>query len=100
MEEINAMRSGVETQPIVSKTSHLLTSFIEAHAESLMGILRSYVSKRRLASNEEEVREVAVELLHEVYLEATKTSAHFDPTRSPQAWLLGIAVNILNQKKT
>lgn len=32
MEEINTMRPGVETQPIVSETSILLTRFIETHA--------------------------------------------------------------------
>lgn len=64
-----------------------------------MGILRSYVSRGGIASNSEEVQEVAIELLHEMYIEATKTSDHFDSTRSPQAWLLGIAVNLLKQKK-
>lgn len=96
MEEKNAMQSGVQA---LSETSILLTRFIETHADSLMRILRSYVRRANIASNEEEIQNFTVELLSEIYIQVTRTSAHFDPTRSPQAWLLGIAVNILREKK-
>jgi RNA polymerase sigma factor (sigma-70 family) len=100
MEDTNTTQQGVEFKPTASETSMLLAHFIETHADSLMGILRSYVRKSGLVSNEAEVREAAIDLLHDVYIEANKTSAHFDPTRSPQSWILGIASNLLMQKKS
>lgn len=100
MEDTNATKQELELKHPASETSILLAHFIETHAGSLMGILRSYVHKSGFASNAEEIQEAAIELLHEVYIEANKTSAHFDPTRSPQGWILGIATNLLSQKKS
>jgi RNA polymerase sigma factor (sigma-70 family) len=99
MEERNAMRPEGEERSRVSESSLLLSCFIEAHLDSLMGLLRNYVSRGAIASNEKEVQEEAAVLLHEVYIEALKTSDHFDLTRPPRAWLLGIAGNILKQKR-
>jgi len=101
MEETNATQHGVGTSIPVSEPAILLTQFIETHATNLMGILRSYVRKAGLVPNnyEEEVQVAALELLDEVYIEAVKTCAHFDTTRSPQAWLLGIASNLVNRKR-
>jgi len=101
MEETNATQHGVGTSIPVSEPAILLTQFIETHATNLMGILRSYVRKAGLVPNnyEEEVQVAALELLDELYIEAVKTCAHFDTTRSPQAWLLGIASNLVNRKR-
>lgn len=99
MEERNAMQLGGEEQSRVSETSLLLSCFIEAHLDSLMGLLCNYVSRGGIASNDKEVQEEAVVLLHEVYIEAIKASDRFDATRPPRAWLLGIAGNILKNKR-
>ena len=100
MEETNATQHGTEAKLAVSETSILLARFIEAHADSLIGILRSYVYQYGGASTKDEIQEAALELLHEVYIEANKTSAHFDPTRSPRGWILGIATNLLIHKRS
>lgn len=100
MEETNAIQHGVKTETTDLDTTILLTHFIENHAASFMGILRGYVRKAELVSDrDEDVQDATLELLHEVYIEAVKTSAHFDPTRSPQAWLLGIANRLVMRKK-
>jgi RNA polymerase sigma factor (sigma-70 family) len=65
-----------------------------------MGILRSYVFKYELADKKEEIQEVALELLHEVYIEAVKSREKFDPAYAPRAWLLGIARNLVMRKRT
>jgi RNA polymerase sigma factor (sigma-70 family) len=101
MEETNVMRQGVETELRVSDNTILLTQFIEDHAASLMGILRGYVSRAGLVSgNNDDLQEAAVEILHEVYIEAIKTAVHFDPTRSPKPWLLMIAQNVVMRKRS
>ncbi len=99
MEETNAMPQDADTEADVSKRAHLLTRFIEEHAASLMITLRGYVRRAHLVSDiEEAVQEAALELLDEVYLEAIKTGAHFDPSRPPKAWLLGIASRLVLRK--
>ena len=100
MEETNAVQHGVETAAKDPDTAILLTRFISDHAASLMGILCGYIRKAELVSDiYEEVQEAALELLDEVYIEAIKTSDHFDVTRSPRAWLLGIASKLVMRKK-
>jgi RNA polymerase sigma-70 factor (ECF subfamily) len=109
MEEINPTQqghqrhetqTGATTQEKPSDNALVLLQHIERDANELVGILRSYVQKAGLASNNEEIQEVALEVLDETYIEAEKTAKHFDPARSPRAWLLGIASNIVKQKKT
>jgi RNA polymerase sigma factor (sigma-70 family) len=100
MEKTNAMQQGVETETRASDSTILLTQFIEDHAESFMCILRGYVSKAELVSaSYDELQDVALEVLNEVYVEAIKTANHFDPTRSPRPWLLIIAQNIVKRRK-
>jgi RNA polymerase sigma factor (sigma-70 family) len=100
MEETNAMQKGVEVETLTSESTILLTQFIEDHASSIMGILRGYVSKSGLGSSSfEELQNTALEVLHEVYIEAMKTATHFDPTRSPKPWLLNIAQKVVMRKR-
>lgn len=100
MEETNVTQHGIGTSIPLSDAAILLTRFIETHATVLMRILRSYVRKAGLASNNYEgVQEAALELLDEVYIEAVKTCDHFDTTRSPQAWLLAIASHLVSHKR-
>jgi RNA polymerase sigma factor (sigma-70 family) len=100
MEETNPTLQGTATETKPADAAILLTQFIERNAIDLMGILRSYVRKGELASNNEDVQETSLELLNEVYIEAVKTAHRFDPARSPRAWLLGIATNMIKRKKT
>ncbi len=100
MEETNAMQQGVEAETGASDSTILLTQFIENHAMSFMGILRGYVSKAGLVSGSyNELQDAALEVLHEVYIEAIKTATHFDPTRSPKPWLLIIAQKVVMRKR-
>jgi RNA polymerase sigma-70 factor (ECF subfamily) len=65
-----------------------------------MVILRAYVRKANLVSDyDDELQNVALEVLNEVYIEALKTVTHFDPARSLKAWLLGIAQNLIRRKR-
>jgi RNA polymerase sigma factor (sigma-70 family) len=100
MEETKAMPKGVEVETQASESTILLTLFIEDHASSLMGILRGYVGKAGLVSGSfDELQNAALEVLHEVYIEAMKTAAHFDTTRSPKPWLLSIAQKVVMRKR-
>lgn len=75
-----------------------LRQFIEEEAESLLSTLRYYVQRARLAKGES-VKEVALELLNEVVVEALEHADRFNPSRQPRAWLLGIAANLIKQKQ-
>ena len=97
MEEMNAMQQ--ETETSTSDFAILLTQFIEAQAESFMGIIRGYVSKANLVSSDDELQDTALEVLNEVYIEAIRTASRFDPARSLKAWLLGIAHNVVMRKR-
>ena len=79
--------------------ARLLLQYIEQDANAIISIFRSRVRKAGLASKPEEVQEAALELLNEVYIEATKTAHSFDPARPPRAWLLGIATHIISKKR-
>lgn len=100
MEETNAMQQGTKTGTSTSDIALMLTQFVENEAEPFMVILRAYVRKANLVSdNDDELQNVALEVLNEVYIEALKTVTHFDPTRSLKAWLLGIAQNLVRRKR-
>ena len=87
----------IDTKP--PDSARLLLQYIEQDANAIIGIFRSRVRKVGLASKPEEVQEAALELLNEVYIEATKTAHSFDPARPPRAWLLGIATHIISKKR-
>lgn len=76
----------------------LLHQFIEDEAENLLGTLRLYVQRAKLAKGES-VKEVALELLSEVVVEALEHADRFNRSRQPMAWLLGIAANLIKQKQ-
>lgn len=86
----------IDTKP--PDIGQLLLQYIEQDTNAIIGIFRSRVRKAGLASKPEEVQEAALELLNEVYIEATKTAHSFDPARPPRAWLLGIATHIISKK--
>lgn len=100
MEETNAMQQGTKTGTSTSDIATMLTHFVENEAEPFMAILRAYVRKANLVSdNDDELQNVALEVLNEVYIEALKTVTRFDATRSLKAWLLGIAQNLVRRKR-
>lgn len=100
MEETNAMQQGTKTGTSTSDIATMFTHFVENEADPFMAILRAYVRKANLVSdNDDELQNVALEVLNEVYIEALKTVTHFDPTRSLKAWLLGIAQNLVRRKR-
>jgi RNA polymerase sigma factor (sigma-70 family) len=87
----------IDTKP--PDIARLLLQYLEQDASTIISIFRNRVRKAGLASKPEEVQEVALELLNEVYIEATKTAHSFDPARPPRAWLLGIATHIISKKR-
>lgn len=76
-----------------------LTAFIKSHRESLLKTMGFYLSRAGLTTTAHQQME-AQELLHEVVVEALEHAERFDPKRSPQAWLLGIAANLIKRKQT
>lgn len=85
--------------PSATKAAMQLRKFIEDNAESLLGILRSYINKAGLATNKE-IPEAAQELLGEVVVEALKNADRFNPAlHPPRAWLLKIAANLVKRKQ-
>jgi RNA polymerase sigma factor (sigma-70 family) len=76
----------------------MIAEYIADNTSSLLGIIRSYVMRMRLASGED-VSPVALEVLQQVVLEALDHADRFDVTGQPMAWLLGIAINIIKRNK-
>ncbi len=75
-----------------------LTRFIEDEAAELLGILRYYVVRAGLAVGDE-LQGAAIELLGDVVVEALEHADRFDPLRSPRAWLLAIAANLIKRRQ-
>jgi RNA polymerase sigma factor (sigma-70 family) len=87
-----------------------LTESKTARAAALGGAIeREYAALRRgvellawkagLARGRDAVVALAEEVLHEAIARALARAADFDPTRSAHAWLLGIAVNVLRERR-
>lgn len=74
-----------------------LRQFIETEAESLVGILRYYLSRANTPGDS--LAAAASELLNEVVIEALQHEARFEPTGQPRAWLLGIAANLIKRRQ-
>lgn len=70
----------------------------EAEADALLGILSSYVRKAGLATGAE-IQDVAYAVLGDTLVEALPRVDKFDPQRSPRAWLLGFAINIIRRRR-
>ena len=75
-----------------------LRAFIETEATSLRGTLRLYVLRAGLAYGEA-VDPAVDDLLSEVVVEALAHAERFRPTGQPQAWLLGIAANLIRRRQ-
>jgi RNA polymerase sigma factor (sigma-70 family) len=77
----------------------LVRAAIEEGHESLLRSVAVIVAKTEKRLRWPEVMELASEILHEAVREALKHASEFDPTRSPTAWVRGIAVRLLLSRR-
>lgn len=75
-----------------------LRQYVREHATPLQGIICSYVVRAGLAQGEA-AWAIAAEVLSDTVLEALAHAERLDGAVQPQAWLLGIATNILKRRK-
>jgi RNA polymerase sigma-70 factor (ECF subfamily) len=87
-----------KTPTVTASDNTKIIEFIADNASSLLGIIRSYVLRMRLASGED-VPAAALEVLQEVALEALNHADRFNPSGQPMSWLLGIAINVIKRNK-
>lgn len=100
IDEVKRQERTEAARPRALKVTMQLRKFIEDNAESLTGILRSYVARAGLASADE-IPEAAQDLFGEVVLEALKSADRFDPSSRPtRAWLLKIASNLVMRRQS
>jgi RNA polymerase sigma factor (sigma-70 family) len=84
--------------PVTSDAKNQILECIQSNTSSLLGTICLYVQRLGLASGME-AHEVASEVLQEVVIEALDHIDSFVATGQPRAWLLGIAINVIKQKK-
>lgn len=78
-----------------------LLTFLQDNTAALLGVIRAYVARFGLAQGAD-VSPAAHDVFQEVVVEALTHADRFasaDPVRSPMAWLLGIAVNIIRRRQ-
>lgn len=75
-----------------------LKIYIINEVNTLRKTIQLYVVKARLAFGES-AQTVADDILNDVVIEALNHPHHFDPSRPPKAWLLGIAANLVRRKQ-
>ena len=78
-----------------------LLTCLQEHTAALLGVIRAYVARFGLARGGE-VGPVALEVFQEMVVEALAHAdrlASPDPMRSPMAWLLGIAINVIRRRQ-
>jgi RNA polymerase sigma factor (sigma-70 family) len=76
-----------------------LSEYIADQSDGLLQMLRVYILRMGIASATENVDGMAAELLNDVVVEALDHAARFDPSQSPRAWLLGIAINLVKRRR-
>jgi RNA polymerase sigma-70 factor (ECF subfamily) len=81
-----------------SQVKQQLMMFFTNHTTELLGTIRSYVARMGLAQGQA-VSGVAQDVLQEVAVEALAHVDRFRLDSQPMAWLLGIAMNVIKQKK-
>lgn len=73
---------------------HPLRHYLEQNTPNLLGFIRAAALKHGLGEFAP-IDTVATEVLSQTVVTALEKAQKFDPTRSPQAWLMGIAVKKL-----
>lgn len=71
---------------------------IQEQSAMLLNSIRFYVLKFGLAAGVD-VQPIAAEILQETVIEAMAHADAYVPTKSPMAWLLGIALNMIRRKR-
>jgi RNA polymerase sigma factor (sigma-70 family) len=66
--------------------------------EQLLRSIRLYVARAGI-DGEQSVAEIALEVFQEVVVEALRSEARYEAGRSPMAWLLGIANNVVKRRR-
>lgn len=93
------MRGKITSTVSAPDLASSLYQFIGGEANSLLPTLRQYVWKFGLAHTPEQAEHIANELLQDLVIEALEHSGRFDNLRTPKAWLLGIAVNLIKRRR-
>ena len=95
---IIASQNGSTAPPPPSAQHRVLREFFHHEAVLLLPHLRRYVRQAGLASDRE-VTEVATDLLQDVVVCALRCAEDFDVSRAPRPWVLGIACNLIKQRR-
>ncbi len=95
---LDAEKQTILNELAVTRPEDVLCRFVEQNAAPLLNTLRLYL-KRAQIIRPNDLQEAAKELLNEVLVEALQHANRFDLLRSPMAWLLGIAANLIRRKK-
>ena len=81
------------------QTQHYLRQFLQENASLLLGIIRSYIVRMRLAQGTAAIQSLAMEVLHDATLEALAHADRLNTVTQQRAWFLAIATNILKRKR-
>lgn len=94
------MSTMTQEQPDDLQQRRLVQEFFgsEVASRSLLPMLRNFIRRSGLAQSRD-VAEEAAELLQDVAVQALHCAAQYDPKRQLIAWLLGIARNLVAQRK-
>jgi RNA polymerase sigma factor (sigma-70 family) len=82
--------------PVLQETT--VYQFIAQEASSLLPTLRWYVQKFGLAQSYDQVADTAEDVLQDVIVQVLKHPEKLDKVRSPKAWMLRIATNIIKDR--
>lgn len=96
--EPETINGGQDAQELAVIKHHLLV-FISDHTAPLYGTIRSYVVRLGLVSGTD-VQGIALEVMQEVVVEALGHTSSFHSERQPMAWLLGIAINVIKERRS
>lgn len=84
--------------PTPSPAREVLLRCLEDSAQPLLDSIRVYIYRFGVAHNGDP-RSLAQEIFQEVAVEAIAHANRFSPERRPLPWLLGVALNIIRQRK-
>lgn len=81
-----------------STAREILRACLEEHADELLRTIRLFVLKAKLATRET-LDDVTLEAFTEVAEQVLATADRFDSARRPQAWIVGVASNIVKRRQ-
>lgn len=77
----------------------VLENTFDKDRDTLLGIIESYLRRGGVTHGWQDTRETALDVYGELFIEAMRTLEKFDENRSPRAWLLSLASNLVLRKK-